>query len=68
MVTQSGGATAVWSLGAQGDGRLHAYAGDSGAPLGQSDAMGSIRAFNSPIAAKGRLYVGGDGAVYALMP
>jgi hypothetical protein len=68
MVTQSGGATAVWSLGAQGDGRLHAYAGDNGAPLGQSDAMGSIRAFNTPIAAKGRVYVGGDDAVYALVP
>jgi outer membrane protein assembly factor BamB len=68
MVTQSGGATAVWSLGAQGDGRLHAYAGDTGAALGQSDAMGSIRAFNSAIAAKGRVYVGGDGAVYALVP
>ncbi len=68
MVTQSAGATAVWSLGAQGDGRLHAYAGDTGAPLGQSDAMGSIRAYNTPIAAKGRIFVGGDGAVYALAP
>jgi len=68
MVTQSAGATTVWSLGAQGDSRLHAYAADTGAPLGQSDAMGSIRAFNTPIAAKGRLYVGGDGAVYALVP
>jgi outer membrane protein assembly factor BamB len=68
MVTQSAGATAVWSLGAQGDGRLHAYAGDTGAPLGQSDAMGSIRAYNTPIAAKGRVFVGGDGAVYALLP
>ncbi len=68
MVTQSGGATAVWSLGAQGDGRLHAYAGDTGAVLGQSDAMGSIRAYNTPIAAKGRIFVGGDNAVYALMP
>jgi hypothetical protein len=68
MVTQTAGATAVWSLGAQGDSRLHAYAGDTGAPLGQSDAMGSIRGFNTPIAAKGRVYVGGDGAVYALGP
>jgi outer membrane protein assembly factor BamB len=58
----------VWSLGAQGDGRLHAYAGDTGAPLGQSAAMGSIRAYATPIAAKGRVYVGGDGAVYALLP
>jgi hypothetical protein len=68
MVTQSAGATVVWSLGAQGDSRLHAYAGDTGAPLGQSDAMGSIRAFNTSIAAKGRVFVGGDGAVYALLP
>ncbi len=68
MVTQSGGATVVWGLGAQGDGRLHAYAGDSGAALGDSDAMGGIRNFQAPIAAKGRVFVGGDGAVYALGP
>jgi outer membrane protein assembly factor BamB len=68
MVTQSGGASVVWILGTQGDNRLHAYAGDTGAPLGQSDAMGSIRNFQTPIAAKGRVYVGGDGAVYALVP
>jgi outer membrane protein assembly factor BamB len=68
MVTQSGGATVVWILGTQGDNRLHAYAGDTGAPLGQSDAMGSIRNFQTPIAAKGRVFVGGDGAVYALAP
>lgn len=59
----------VWVVGAEGDGRLHGFRGDTGAPVfdggGAADRMAGLRRFVTPLAAAGRLYVAGDGRVYA---
>ena len=59
----------VWVLGAEGDGRLHGYRGDTGEPLFTGDApgepMAGLRHFQTLLAASDRLYVGADGRVYA---
>jgi hypothetical protein len=59
----------VWILGAEGDGLLHGYRGDSGEPLfaggGPGDRMSGLRHFQSLLAAGNRLYVGADGRLYA---
>lgn len=54
----------VWSVGAEGDGRLHAFHGETGAEIA-SVAVGAVRRYQTPIAAGGRLYVLTDGAVRA---
>ncbi|HUJ26163.1 MAG TPA: PQQ-binding-like beta-propeller repeat protein [Myxococcales bacterium] len=66
MATHNGSGAAVWVVGAQGDNRLHAFDGDTGAPLGTSDVIGSVRAYQTPMPAKGRVYVGAKGALVAL--
>ena len=62
----------VWSVGAEGDGRLHGFDGDTGelvfAGDGADDVMGPIARFATPIAAKGRVFVAGMSAVYAFRP
>jgi hypothetical protein len=72
MVTSIDGTTEaiVWGLGAEGDGRLHAFDGDTGEVLfdggGAGDAIkGNIQHMVTPIAAKGRIFVGGDKGVFA---
>ncbi|BDG09203.1 hypothetical protein [Anaeromyxobacter paludicola] len=71
MVTTTGGGgeAIVWSVGAEGDERLHGFDGDTGAVVyaggGPGDALGKVRRFQSPILAKGRIYVGVDGGVKA---
>jgi outer membrane protein assembly factor BamB len=59
----------VWVVGAEGDGQLHGYRGDTGEPLftggGPSNAMTGLRHFQTLLAAGDRLYVGADGRVYA---
>jgi hypothetical protein len=59
----------VWIIGAEGDGRLHGYRGDTGEPLftggGPADAMTGLRRFQTVLPAGGRLYVGADGRLYA---
>ena len=55
----------VWMLGAEGDNRLHAFRGDTGAPLFESQPLAGLRHFQTPIATQDRLYVGADGRVYA---
>jgi hypothetical protein len=59
----------VWILGAEGDGRLHGYRGDTGEPLfaggGPGDALTGLRHFQTLLAAGNRLYVGADGRLYA---
>jgi hypothetical protein len=59
----------VWSVGAEGDGRLRGFDGSTGAALfgggGAGDVMGLVRRYQTPILAGGRIYVAGDGAVYA---
>jgi hypothetical protein len=59
----------VWIVGAEGDNRLHGFAGDTGEPLftggGAQEAMAGIRRFQTLIVAQDRLYVAADGRVYA---
>jgi hypothetical protein len=59
----------VWIVGAEGDGRLHGYRGDTGEPLltggGPGEAMSGLRHFQTLLAAGNRLYVGADGRAYA---
>jgi outer membrane protein assembly factor BamB len=59
----------VWGIGAEGDQRLHAFDGDTGAVLfsggGPNELMASTRRFNTGIAAHGRIYFAADNKVYA---
>ena len=59
----------VWIAGAEGDGQLHGYRGDTGEPLstggGPGNAMAGLRHFQTLLAAGDRLYVGADGRIYA---
>jgi outer membrane protein assembly factor BamB len=59
----------VWSAGAEGSERLHAWNAETGAPIfaggSGSDLMGRVRRFTTPIAVKGRILVGGDNRLYA---
>jgi hypothetical protein len=71
MVTSPDGSTGplVWTVGAEGDGRLRAFDGETGEVVyaggGPDEQMGSVRRYVAPIAARGRIYVAGDGRVYA---
>ncbi len=70
MVTTSDGTNdaIVWMMGAGGDGHLHAFDGDTGAPVPFADAAKNIpnmRRYNAPIAAKGTIYVPADGGPVA---
>jgi outer membrane protein assembly factor BamB len=61
----------VWQMGAETDNRLHAFDGDTGVPLAFPDknvTIPGMRRFNSPIAAKGKIFVAADGAVVAFKP
>lgn len=63
----------VWAVGAEGDGRLHGFDGDTGAVIfaggGPSDQMPTVvRRFQSPLIANGEIYVAGDNRVYAYRP
>lgn len=59
----------VWAVGAEGDERLHGFRGDTGAPLftggGAAERMAAVRRFSTILVAGGRLYVAGDGRLYA---
>jgi hypothetical protein len=73
VTTTDGHADAiVWGLGSEGDQRLHGFDADTGAVVfaggGDGDALASIRRYATPIAAKGRIYVAGDGEVAAFAP
>ncbi|HTO97620.1 MAG TPA: hypothetical protein VMK66_11295 [Myxococcales bacterium] len=57
--------TVVWQLGAEGDNELHAFNAETGEALFTSAQLGSLRKFNAPIIAKGRVYAAGNSAVYA---
>lgn len=64
--TTGGGAeSVVWVVGAEGDGLLHAVNGETGARLFTSGQLTTVRRFNAPIVAKGRIYVAGDSAAHA---
>ena len=71
MVTTLDGHTGaiVWSIGAEGDSRLHGFDGETGEEIfrggGPADTMGPLKRYATPIAAKGRIFVAGTAAVYA---
>jgi hypothetical protein len=73
MVTQTelgGGDTIVWVVGCEGDLKLHGFDGDDGTVVfgggGAAETMaGGVRRYVTPIAVKGRIFVAGDGRVYA---
>ena len=64
--------TIVWSVGAEGDNRLRGFDGDTGQVVfaggGPSEAMGFVRRFQTPIVAKGRIFVAADNRIYAFKP
>ena len=64
MTDASGTDAIVWNMGAQ----LYAYDAESGAELLHGGTLSNVRYFNTPIIAKGRLYVAGDDRVYAFVP
>jgi len=74
MVTTVDGHTdaIVWSIGSEGDSRLHGFDGDSGEVVfaggGDGDVMGPLARFATPIAARGRIIVAGRSAVYVFRP
>ncbi len=56
----------IWFMGAEGDNRLHGFRGDTGQPVYTSGAaLPGMRHFVTPVVAGGRLYVAGDGRVFA---
>jgi hypothetical protein len=59
----------VWVAGAEGDERLHAYNGDTGAVIyagdGPNELMANTRKWNTGIVARGRIYFAADNKVYA---
>jgi hypothetical protein len=73
MVTtiDGSGEAIVWSVGAEGDQRLHGFDGDTGQVVyaggGPGDALGSVARFATPVPAKGRIFVAADGTVRALV-
>ena len=71
MVTTTDGhaGAVVWTVGVQGDGKLHGFDGNTGLEIfaggGNGDKMNGLRRFATPIAAKGRIFAAGTDAVYA---
>ena len=56
----------VWVVGAEGDGQLHGYNGDTGAVIYPGgDVMSGTRKWNSGIVARGSIYVANDNKVDA---
>ena len=62
----------VWIVGAEGDDRLHGFRADTGAPVfsggGSGDSMTGLRHFATILASDDRLFIGGDGRIYAFKP
>jgi hypothetical protein len=55
----------VWIVGAEYDDKLHGFRGDTGQEVFTGDALPGLRHFVTILAAAGRLYVAGDGEVFA---
>ena len=70
-VTSTDGANnpIVWVAGGGGDGRLHAYDGDTGTVIyaggGANEMMSGTRKWNAGIVARGRIYYPADNKIYA---
>ena len=70
VTTTDGKAEAiVWQIATGGASRIRGFDGDTGMPIfnggAAGDAMGNVQGFNSAIAARGRIFVAGNTAVYA---
>jgi hypothetical protein len=71
IVTNTGNnaETIVWYVAAEGDNRLRGFNGETGAVVfnggGAGDAMSGVTRFQTPIVAKGRIFVAGNSEVYA---
>jgi len=58
----------VWAVGAEGDDALHAFAADTGVPIGAALGVGAqVKRFQSPIVSNGRIYVAAQGGVRAFV-
>jgi len=55
----------VWVAGAEGDERLHGFRGDTGQAVFASGKLPGLRHFVTPLVGGGRLYLAGDGRVFA---
>jgi outer membrane protein assembly factor BamB len=59
----------VWAVGAAGDELLHGFNADTGKVVfdggGSANAMSGVRNFATPIAAQGKIFVAGQGRIYA---
>jgi hypothetical protein len=62
----------IWMVGAEGDDRLHGFRADTGAPVftggGSAELMQGLRHFVTILASDDRLFVAGDGRIYAFKP
>ncbi len=71
VTTTDGRAEAiVWSVGAEGDDRLHGFDGDTGQVVygGKTHpALGGVRRFQAPILGGGRIFVAVEGGVKAFV-
>jgi hypothetical protein len=71
MVTTTDGKTdsIVWYVGGGGDNKLRGYDGDTGIVVfdggGTDEQLPTVARFQTPIAAKGRIFVAAQNAVYA---
>jgi hypothetical protein len=62
----------IWMVGAEGDDRLHGFRADTGAPVftgdGSAELMQGLRHFVTILASDDRLFIAGDGRIYAFKP
>ena len=58
----------VWIVGAEGDQELHGFRGDTGQEIFTSEKLDGLRHFVTILAAAGRLYLAGDGQLFAFRP
>jgi outer membrane protein assembly factor BamB len=74
IITSSDGSNdaLVWTAGAESSDALHAWDLQTGQLVfkggAAADAIKNVRRFTSPIVVHGRIFVGGDGALYAMKP
>jgi hypothetical protein len=71
MTSTSGRDAIVWSVGAEGDNRLHGFNAENGATIfdgGPPGSLGVVQHFQTPIAAKGRVFVAANNRLWAFTP
>jgi hypothetical protein len=61
MTDTTGANAIVWNMGAA----LYAYDAETGAELFSGGTLANVRYFNTPIIAKGHVYIAGDNQVYS---